>query len=220
MNAPDALAGRRAKCPKCSNIIDVPALDDEPAPVAAAPAPERKAPRGRGADGDDQRDDGDGSGKGSKKPAKKSNTMMFVLIGVGAAVLLFCCITPGGIFGVLYFMGKSANEAAEAEKKEVADTKDPLKVNADTLAKDYATPAAGDAKYKDKVIEISGTVFSVTDTVTIISGMGVMIECRLADSLGQIQKYTNGQQVKFKGKFKGQGLGGMGFEVTSAMEVK
>jgi hypothetical protein len=87
---------------------------------------------------------------------KKSNTLWYVLGGVGVALLLFCCVCPAGWVG--YFAWQDSTREKEVAKG--ASTK----ITADDLAKTYS-----DATHKNKVLEITGKVNPILLGVTEIT---------------------------------------------------
>src|SRR4051812_18812811 len=89
LSVPEAMAGKRVRCPVCKQIVNVPAPEPEEVAVeevASEPEPP-EAPR-------DDQDEGEETPSRKKKkppPEKKSKTMLFVLLGGGAVLLLSCC---------------------------------------------------------------------------------------------------------------------------------
>jgi flagellar basal body-associated protein FliL len=168
MAAPDSLAGKKAKCPKCGQIISVPGK----APLAPPPVLAAAAPASSRDDHVDDRSDTDGDfdvgPRGSRKarnagrdgkPRKKSNTLLFVLLAVGVGALFLCCGVPAGVLGYFYIAHKNQQEA---EQKAVAEGKNVMKPTINELVSDYnSNMASADAKYKGKVVELRVRVSSI-----------------------------------------------------------
>jgi hypothetical protein len=76
---------------------------------------------------------------------KKSNTLLYVFGGIGAAVVLFCCLPCGGCWGY------SAYTDSRDEKRVTSEVA--TAVAADDLLKNFSESA-----HKDKVLEITGKV--------------------------------------------------------------
>jgi phage FluMu protein Com len=120
--------GKKVKCPKCQEVFVVHAEEEEkkPAPEPEEEEVEEEKEEAADDDGEEEEetpkkksdDDEDGededadedvpkkAGKGGVKdgegkPKKKSNTMMYVLIGVGA--LFLCCCVPNCVGGIWYW---------------------------------------------------------------------------------------------------------------------
>ncbi|MBY0456844.1 MAG: zinc-ribbon domain-containing protein, partial [Gemmataceae bacterium] len=131
LNAPDAAAGKKVKCPKCGSPLTVPAAEPEPEfeevdePDAAdepAPKPKKKTAKAAVADDEDDRpkkskkdrDDEDEDdrprpkkkGAKGKKKAKSGGGMVFALVGV---VLLV--VVGGGL--AYWFTRPKAPEVAQ-----------------------------------------------------------------------------------------------------------
>jgi hypothetical protein len=112
----DELAGKKIKCPFCQAIVEVPAAG--PAPAVPAPAAVQPAKAllveddppvaaqipSQAAIVEEDFDERPRRGKKPKRAAKGgSSTMLFVGLGVGGVLLLFCCI-GGGIGGYFLFL--------------------------------------------------------------------------------------------------------------------
>src|SRR5438105_3392974 len=68
MNAPDAAAGRKVKCPKCGGIVAVPGAAPSKVAAAPAPKPQKKAPPP-----DEDEEDEEPQPKTKKKQAASSD---------------------------------------------------------------------------------------------------------------------------------------------------
>lgn len=130
LNAPESAAGKRVKCPKCAKILTVPdnefevvgedeefeVVDDAPKKAVkrvVADDDEDDRPRRRREEDDEDDEEEDRprkkkGKKGKKAPAKKSNTLMYVLVGVGICILLGC----GGMF---WAVGKVRDAASKVK---------------------------------------------------------------------------------------------------------
>lgn len=88
--------GKKVKCPKCNQPFVVQAEDEE-------------KPADEPAGGDDNAFSGMGGGEGDankgKGEKKKSNTMLFVIIGL--VVVFFCCLCPiiGFVLNIVFGAG-------------------------------------------------------------------------------------------------------------------
>jgi hypothetical protein len=92
LTAPDAVRGKKVKCKKCNGaFVARPAADPEEDEDAR---PAKAAARSRRDEDDEPRPKGKKKGKGKKK--KGSPVLLFVLVGVGALVLI------GGGLGVYF----------------------------------------------------------------------------------------------------------------------
>lgn len=108
LRVPDAMAGRRGKCPKCGVINSIPdaggQLQTAPSPKAARPRKEAPAPH--------EVDEGEEAAAEEKprprrKGAKKrgNRTLLFAGLGCGA-LLLLTCVGGGGV-GVWWYVASS-----------------------------------------------------------------------------------------------------------------
>src|SRR5258708_6866369 len=112
--------------------------------------------------------------KDDDEPApKKSGSGYGMLLGIlgGVAVVLVtcCCCLPGGAGGYWWW---SAKTTAEAQQKMGEDEKG-LALTAEELSLAYVANQAGaDAKFKDKVLTVSGRVIYITgDSVRLAPGV-------------------------------------------------
>jgi hypothetical protein len=83
----DELAGKRVKCPACTELVMVPSLDVVPPRRRAALAAD---------DEDEQHED---RPKKKKKAQRRDNTMLWIGAGAGVVVLGLCCLgVVGGVW--------------------------------------------------------------------------------------------------------------------------
>jgi hypothetical protein len=89
-------------------------------------------------------------------------------MGVGTILLIIggiCLLLFGGCVGFIAYVGKSASDKVEKEKKEFDDQK-ATEVSAETLIADYAkNEVAGDQKYKGKKLKVTGEIKSITSGI-------------------------------------------------------
>jgi predicted Zn finger-like uncharacterized protein len=105
------LAGKRVRCQACQTTFPVPAGAGVNGEAGAAPdrtAAVQATPKAVVAEAfpevlPAERDED------APRPATKSNTWMYLLIGGGVAALLACCVAPAGIFGVLLWLAPTSN---------------------------------------------------------------------------------------------------------------
>jgi hypothetical protein len=104
-----------------------------------------------------RKDDGDED----VRAPKQSNTIWFVLGGVGAGVLLCCCCFPGGG----YFYWDYTKKATAAERQKKVDEEPGTVVTSIDLSKAYLeNPVNADAKFTDKVLVVTGRVTAIDAT--------------------------------------------------------
>lgn len=126
-------------------------------------------------------------------------TGIIIIVGVGSVA--------GG--------GKQSSSSSTTSKTDTANTETAaIKITATQLASEYtANEISADSKYKDKILEVSGTVSNVGKTlgspyVTLKTDEVLSdIQCMLKDSeqskAGNLQK---GQNIVVKGKDRGKSL--------------
>jgi hypothetical protein len=76
---------------------------------------------------------------------KKSNTLWYVLGGVGAGLVVFCCLPCGGCIGFSFYTNSQSEKRIASEPG--------ITISADELVKNYS-----DAAYANKVLVVSGKV--------------------------------------------------------------
>lgn len=122
--------GQQVRCPKCSTAFAVPEPEPEFEAVEdEAPAPKRKGPPARAARADDaddrprrkrrprDDDEDDDRPRGRRPDGGKKKSILPLLLGIGAAVLLMCCVTPVGAW--FFFVQPKIKEAAEKLDQEL-----------------------------------------------------------------------------------------------------
>jgi hypothetical protein len=178
--------GKKLKCPKCAQVFVV---EDEEVKVDAAPDEDmdadqedqeaekpkagKKAAKKRQDEEETAPDDGEDEPKkkkAKKKPAKASP--MILVIG-GILVLLLCLVGGGGAAGWFFFIrqpnvntdplvkGKGDDSKVNPGNDKTAKPAD-FTVTAESITQEQFTDAnAYSAKYKDKVVEVTGEVHNV-----------------------------------------------------------
>jgi hypothetical protein len=158
-NLADKLAGKKIRCKKCENIIAVPAeeimdvteaADDAATAARKAAVSKSKAPAVAVADEEDEPrrkrrhadEDDEESPKRKSKSGKKKLPLAWIIGGSVAAVLL--------IVGVILAIVLTRSKKVDA-----------IAVTADQINKEFKSDRTGaDKKYKDKVIEVEGVLYS------------------------------------------------------------
>jgi hypothetical protein len=99
---------------------------------------------------------------------KKSNTLWFVLGGVGMGLLLCCCCVPGGS----YFAWDYSKKATAAERQKKVDEEKGTAVTSIDLSKAYLeNPVHAEATYTNKVLVVTGRVINVdASSITMEAG--------------------------------------------------
>jgi Cu/Ag efflux protein CusF len=146
----------------------------------------------------------------NEPPPKKSNTIWWILgcgglliIGLLVASPFVCCGTV-----TMWFKGE------QAKQEKMVDDEAGIQVTAAEMTKAYAdNVGTADAKYKNKVLVVTGKVTNVTaDSVTLdpgnVEGKFLLgVTCSMADkNKGQLASIKTGDTVKVKGYCTGQGL--------------
>jgi hypothetical protein len=140
---------------------------------------------------------------GYNEPPKKSNTLWFVLGGIGIVLVLIClgCAGCGGIF---WYYSSNLDKQVESEAG--------IAVTAETLSKAYKdNGASANTTYQGKVVQVTGTVSKVISPTEIeLAGTagGEPVRCQASLSkLSLFQNTTAGQNVTVKGLCTGKPLG-------------
>jgi hypothetical protein len=143
---------------------------------------------------------------------KKSNTLWYILGAVGLVGIFGCCCVPGGVGGYWWYSNKVTNE--EREKK--VETEAGLAVTANDLSIAYQENiGAADAKFKDKVLIVTGNVMNAptADAVTLKPGVPPNkiaiggVHCTFSDkNKSQLTAMKLNDQVKIKGYCTGMGF--------------
>ena len=235
-------AGKKIKCPKCTKVFvvedeeekeeelpeeeDTGADEKEPAPKSKKPMKASKDDEDEESDEDEEEEQPKKKGKpktGDGEPKKKGSSLMLIVIG---GVLLVCCIGCGSvgwlaqatIKGLLGFADAVNKDLAKLNKdKDKTEKKVPLtpefKLTSEELAKEFTKDeAASEAKYKDKVLEVTGEVTDVGPTLDQIMLKGAKknpkdfneFRIRLGippDQQGLAARFSKGQKIKAVGKY-------------------
>jgi hypothetical protein len=138
----DEMGGRKAKCPGCQAILEV--------PVAAA--------NGNGAG----HGNGGANGKNAKA-GKKSSLGLWIGAGVGVLLLGFCCVGTAGA-GAWFFLLRGPSQDSRVVGKWVPDVEPPKKGGPKT-ADEIAALFGGDIQFK-----ADGTVIDNTPMTPITQG--------------------------------------------------
>lgn len=201
-------------------------------------APKKK---GKGKSDDEDEDDPKKKGKAASKkgkgksdddddddaPKKGGGSLLYIIIG---GVLLLCCCGCGGVGAAFYgsILGALGIGAAVTKDlgKDLNKTKGPdggggvkpvstpeFKVSSEELAKEFLKDEkAGEAKYKDKVIEVTGEVTAVGPTLDQIMLKGAKKDAKDPVEFGirlgvpegqqaQAARFSKGQKIKAVGKY-------------------
>ncbi len=159
-----------------------------------------------------RRDDDDDDEKEDEKPApKKSNTIWFVLAGVGLVAIFGCCCLPGG--GYFYWDYTTKRTAEERQKK--VEGEPGLAVDATVLSLDYQMNVANaDAKYKDKVLIVTGRPLGPIGPDAVVLQPGVPegklviggVHCSFEKYKSQLATMKAQDNLKIKGYCTGAGM--------------
>jgi hypothetical protein len=187
----DELAGKRVKCPACTEVVMVPSLDAAPLRRRAASAPD-----------DEDKQDEDRPTRKKKKAQRRDHTMLWIGAGAGVMVLGLCCLgVAGGAWVAL--SGTSRDKTTKTQGNLRAEqaihgiwVADPTaKRNADNTFKGRSDHFAGDFP---GVIEFrpDGTVLDASPLTPILNGRWRVLPSKTPDILSIEMTHENGQDPR------------------------
>jgi hypothetical protein len=188
-------------------LFALPPSSSPPVPARSGPALPEEDARSRRQESSRRnrggRDDDDDDGGQTRSGKKSSGPLKWVLIG-GGLLVLSCC----GILG-LASMGGKAKQQEQTTK--VEQTKDAISVSAVALFQAYKNNEVdANNRYKDKVVEVSGTVHGVKERYVeldednsrfLLGLVHVSLKGKSKEKMGRLNK---GQFIKVRGVCTGK----------------
>lgn len=136
-------------------------------------------------------------------------------LGLTWPVKIFLALIVVGIFGA--FIGNNTNSTSSAQKEAERPVVEAISITAEQLYKEYeANEVAADQKYKNKILNLSGTIRDIGKTIgdkpyiNLATGrfshqVMVSFPAKIYDN--QLATYSNGMQLDLTGKCGGMTLG-------------
>lgn len=128
---------------------------------------------------------------------------------------IFLALIVVGIFGA--FIGNKTNSMSSAQKEAEQPVIKAISITAEQLYKEYeANEVAADQKYKNKILNLSGTIRDIGKTIgekpyiNLATGRfshQVMVSFPAKVYDNQLATYSNGMQLDLTGKCNGMTLG-------------